>query len=82
MLTIHFQHSIVFFYFKLAVYLFGVIRVRHIIKDSQNFVCKVSAYKTYHEPVQDKYLNGYTRIIFFFFSTHKLIHADEINKIY
>jgi len=83
MLTIHLQHSIVFFYFKL-VYLSSVVLVRPIIKNNQNYVYKVFADKIYHEPIHDQYLNRYTRIKSnHILSTRKSIdaHADEINKI-
>jgi len=44
------------------VYLPGVVRVRHILKDEQNSVCMISANKIHHEPVHDKYLNRYKQI--------------------
>jgi len=74
------------------MYLSGVIRVRHIIKNDQIFVCKVSTYKIYRKLIHDEYLNRYTRIRKYFFlyetknhifNSPKLIdaHANEINMI-
>jgi len=44
------------------VYLPGVARVRHIIKDEQNLICMVFANKIDHGPIRDEYLNRYTQI--------------------
>jgi hypothetical protein len=46
----------------LLVYLTGIVRVRHTIKDVQNSVYMVSANKIDHRPVHDEYLNRYTQI--------------------
>jgi len=43
----------------LLVYLPSATRVKHIIKDDQNFVCIVSADIIKHH---EKYLDGYTQI--------------------
>lgn len=40
------------------MYLSGVVRVRHIIKDDQNYVCMVTTNKIYYGLVRDKYLTS------------------------
>lgn len=41
------------------VYWPGIVGIKHIIEDDQNFVCMVLVNKFYHGPVQDEYLNSY-----------------------